>query len=69
MFQLHWTNKHIPLVLRGQLNMGRIGWASREPDRVKTDRLGPKLIEEPTGELERKAEAMGNWEVIEGLGS
>ena len=34
-------------VLRYKLNIGRIGSICREPDRMKTDRLGPDRIKEP----------------------
>ena len=43
--------------LRCKLNMGRIGWTIREPDRVKTDRLGLDWIKDRIGEPNRRAES------------
>ena len=34
----------VSILLRCKLNMGRIGWISREPDLMKTDWLGPNQL-------------------------
>ena len=53
------TRGPLDKLLSYKLNIARIGCISQEPDRMKTDRLGPDRIEEPDRRIRSTRESVG----------